>query len=77
MNFLVFRFRQIKKLPGWIFFLAAKILLGWRHLMRVELIDEEDTLAARKTPAIGLLWHNRLLFFRLCSADGTANIPWR
>jgi len=62
MNFLVFRFRQIKKLPGWIFFLAAKILLGCRHLMRVELIDEEGTLAARKTPAIGLLWHNRLLF---------------
>ena len=62
MNFLTYRFRQIKKLPGWIFFLAAKILLGWRHLMRVELIDEEQTLAARKTPAIGLLWHNRLLF---------------
>ena len=41
MNPLTYRFRQIKKLPGWIFFLAAKILLGLRHLMRVELIDEE------------------------------------
>ena len=63
MNFLTYRFRQIKKLPGWIFWLAAKIMFCIRHLMRTEIIDDCNTLQARNPPAIGLLWHNRLLFF--------------
>ena len=63
MNFLTYRFRQIKKLPGWIFWLAAKILVGIRHLMRTEIIDDSNMIQARNPPAIGLLWHNRLLFF--------------
>ena len=63
MNFLTHRFRQIKKLPGWIFWLAARILLGMRYLMRTEIIDEGQQIAARITPAIVILWHNRLLMF--------------
>ena len=61
MNFLTYRFRQIKKLPGWIFWLAAKILFGIRYLMRTEIIDDNNTLQAKELPAIGILWHNRLL----------------
>ena len=63
MNFLIYRFRQIKKLPGWIFWLAAKILLGLRYVMRTEIIDDSRTLQTKDPPAIGILWHNRLLFF--------------
>ena len=63
MNFLTYRFRQIKKLPGWIFWLAAKIMFCMRHLMRTEIIDDCNTIQAKNPPAIGLLWHNRLLFF--------------
>ncbi len=63
MNFLTYRFRQIKKLPGFIFWLAAKILLGLRYIMRTEIIDDSRTLQTKDPPAIGILWHNRLLFF--------------
>ena len=63
MNFLTYRFRQIKKLPGWIFWLAAKVLLGLRYVMRTEIIDDSRTLQTKDPPAIGILWHNRLLFF--------------
>ena len=63
MNFLTYRFRQVKKLPGWIFWLAAKILFGLRYVMRTEIIDDSRTLETKQLPAIGILWHNRLLFF--------------
>lgn len=63
MNFLTYRFRQIKKLPGWIFWLAAKLLFGMRYLMRTEIIDDSNSIQSKNPPAIGILWHNRLLFF--------------
>ncbi len=63
MNFFTYRFRQIKKLPGFIFWLAAKIMLGIRHMMRTEIIDDSRSMEKRDLAAIVLLWHNRLLFF--------------
>ena len=63
MNSLEYQFRQIKKLPDWIYWLPAKLLLGLRHVMRTEIIDEAGTIAAKNLLAITVLWHNRLLFF--------------
>ena len=63
MNFFTHQFRQVKKLPGWIFWLASKIMFGMRCLMRTEIIDDCHSLQTRKPPVIVTLWHNRLLFF--------------
>ncbi len=57
------RFRQIKKFPDWLFWLPAKILLLFRHIMRTEIIDDGGSIAGKNPPAITVLWHNRLLFF--------------
>ena len=57
------KFREIKKLPDWIYFFPAllvKVVL--RCFFRFELIDKHDAVNNARG-AIGLIWHNRLLFF--------------
>ena len=60
-------FRQIKKFPSWIFFLPAKILDLLSVIMRHEIIDPNKLLDEYDKPdghqVIGLVWHNRLLFY--------------
>ena len=60
-------FRQIKKFPSWIFFLPAKILDLLSVIMRHEIIDPNKLLDEYDKPdghqVIGVVWHNRLLFF--------------
>ena len=56
-------FRQIKKLPDWIYILPAALLkLLFRCAYRVT-YDDPDNLRFTTKTAIGLAWHNRLLFF--------------
>ena len=59
------KFRQIKKLPDWFYKPIVWILLLWRATLRKELIDEEQELSDPHPPAVGVAWHNRLLFLPL------------
>ncbi len=57
------KFRDTKKLPDWIFVLAAT----WLKLLRcccyrVRVVDP-DGLIARSQGMVAVTWHNRLLFF--------------
>lgn len=63
MESLKHKFRQIKKLPGWIYYFPAWLLwILYRCLYRHELIDPHNYVH-EGTGMIGVLWHNRLLFF--------------
>lgn len=57
------QFRQIKKLPDWIYWLPAKTLLLLRYIMRTEIVDPLNLMATQKPPVVTVTWHNRLLFF--------------
>ncbi len=59
------KFRQIKKLPDWVYKPVVWFLLLWRSTLRREIIDESGEVADPQPPAIGVTWHNRLLFFPL------------
>ncbi len=59
------KFRQIKKLPDWIYKPVVWFLLLWRTTLRKTYIDESGEMADPQPPAIGVCWHNRLLFFPL------------
>ena len=60
---LIEKFRQIRKLPDFLFFLPAKIIFLLRYVMRHEIVDPHKYIGAKKAPAVILIWHNRLLFF--------------
>jgi lysophospholipid acyltransferase (LPLAT)-like uncharacterized protein len=60
---LTYRFRQIKKLPGWLYAPPALMIKSLRHLMRTETIDPCDHMSLKTQPLITVTWHNRLLFF--------------
>ncbi len=59
------KFRQIKKLPDWFYKPLVWILLLWKATLRKEIIDEPGELSDPHPPAVGVAWHNRLLFFPL------------
>lgn len=56
------KFRQIKKLPDFVYWLPAKTLILMRHIMRTGIDDPYGQLKS-DPPAITVTWHNRLLFF--------------
>ena len=57
------RFRQIKKLPDWVFFIPAGFISLLKFFMRTEVLDPYDELTRKAPPAVTVTWHNRLLFF--------------
>lgn len=61
------RFRQVKKLPTWLFWLPCRILLGMRYVMRHDMIDRhgllEKYMKDDSLVAVTVTWHNRLLMF--------------
>lgn len=61
------RFRQIKKLPDWVWWLPSRILMCWRAAMRVKVIDPNGYIRHYCENAdeicVCATWHNRLLFF--------------
>lgn len=63
MGFLKKKFRNIKKYPRWIYFLPALVMKCIYHLAFKHEIDDPDGILDTDFPKIGLLWHNRLLFF--------------
>jgi len=63
MTSLKHRFRQIKKLPDWIYWLPARLLqLMFHTLYRFELIDPLN-LCRDPHRYICVTWHNRLMFY--------------
>lgn len=62
MSYLKKKFRSIKKLPTWLFWLPARLMqLLVRVAYRVRIEDPYDHLSSRG--AIALTWHNRLFTF--------------
>lgn len=59
------KFRDIKKLPDWCYWLPSHIILWWRKLSPTEIIDPNGLLEEyRHDPhrvCIVNIWHNRLL----------------
>ena len=59
------RFRRIRKLPNWCFWLPSHIILWWRKCMQFEIIDPNGLLEQyrRETDRVCIIniWHNRLL----------------
>ena len=56
------RFRQIKKLPTWIYFFPALLMRAvFKLCYRFELVDPHRICDDPKK-TIGMIWHNRLLF---------------
>jgi hypothetical protein len=62
MKILKHYFRQIKKLPGWIYFPAALLIKTVLKLMKKEIHDPLAGADAGKFPYVTVIWHNRLLF---------------
>lgn len=66
MSSLKHKFRQIKKLPLWIYWFPATLLkLSFKLLYRYELVDPHG-LASDPQKLVCITWHNRLLF--ICTA---------
>ena len=68
MGFLKQKFRNIKKYPRWIYFLPAMMLKCYYHLAFRHELDDPEGILKTDEPKIGLIWHNRLLFFP-CSME--------
>ena len=63
MGLLKKKFRDIKKFPRWIYFFPALVMkclykFAFRHK-----VDDPDNILETDYPKIGLIWHNRLIFF--------------
>jgi lysophospholipid acyltransferase (LPLAT)-like uncharacterized protein len=58
------KFRQVKKLPSWVYTPPAVMLRLLKKMMREEVSDPNNYINTLK-PAITVTWHNRLLFFPL------------
>ena len=56
------KFRQVKKLPDWIFLFPALFLKFYKLFMFCRIEDPQNLLAVGRTFAT-ITWHNRLLFF--------------
>ena len=66
MGSLKKKFRQVKKLPTWLFwFPAALMKIAFRLFYRFKLIDPHNFCADPES-IIGITWHNRLMF--ICPA---------
>jgi lysophospholipid acyltransferase (LPLAT)-like uncharacterized protein len=57
------RFRNIKKLPNFLFIIPVYTIRFAKLLMRTEVSDPHKCVDPEKFPFITVTWHNRLLFF--------------
>lgn len=61
-NTLKHKFRQIKKLPWWLYVPPALLLKTFKACMRIEMTDPYG-YGSPKKPIVSITWHNRLMFF--------------
>ena len=64
MGALKKKFRDIKKLPGWVYLFPELLVRCWLGMCRLR-IDDPHGQIENAVGAIPLLWHNRLIFFPL------------
>ena len=57
------KFRQIKKLPTWLFIPPVLLLRFMKLCMRTEIVDPNGCMDVKTYPYITITWHNRLMFF--------------
>ncbi len=57
------KFRQVKKLPGWIYIPPAMLIRFLKFCMRTKYIDPNNILKVKPYPRVAVVWHNRLLFY--------------
>lgn len=57
------KFRKIKRLPQWIFYLAAAVLKCFCFLFYRRRIVDPHNLITTTTGQVTVTWHNRLLYF--------------
>ncbi|MCQ2378103.1 MAG: lysophospholipid acyltransferase family protein [Victivallaceae bacterium] len=65
MNAFVHRFRQVKKLPIWIYYLPAGLMWLVFHLFFRFRLDDPNGYCADPHKVVCVTWHNRLLFLPL------------
>ncbi len=56
------KFRQIKKIPTWLFIPPVLLIRFMKFCMRTEMHDPNGCMNPETYPYISLTWHNRLLF---------------
>ena len=57
------KFRQIKKLPTWLFIPPVYFIKFMKFCMRTEIRDPNSCMNTETYPYITITWHNRLMFF--------------
>ncbi len=57
------KYRKIKKLPNWFYFVPAQLVRFIVLCMRPRFVDPSGAVDLDKLPYITVTWHNRLLFF--------------
>lgn len=63
MGFLKKKFRSVKKLPSWIYWLPARLMQLYAHTcFRVRIVDP-NRYSEEARGAVTVSWHNRLMFF--------------
>jgi lysophospholipid acyltransferase (LPLAT)-like uncharacterized protein len=62
MGFIKQKIRSKQKLPTWIFWFPAQLMRFLLLFYRIRVIDPND-YCNTATGMIGLMWHNRLMFF--------------
>jgi lysophospholipid acyltransferase (LPLAT)-like uncharacterized protein len=63
VKYLKKKFRNIRKLPTFLFFLPVSFIKLSKICMRTEVVDPHKYIDIGKFPYISVTWHNRLLFF--------------
>jgi lysophospholipid acyltransferase (LPLAT)-like uncharacterized protein len=63
LKYLKKKFRNIKKLPNFLFIIPVSAVKLSKLCMRTELVDPFKCIDPDKFPFITVTWHNRLLFF--------------
>ena len=63
LKYLKKKFRNIKKLPNFLFMIPVSAVKLAKICMRTEVIDPHRHVDPEKFPYISVTWHNRLLFF--------------
>ena len=63
MGYFKQKFRSVKKLPTWIYWLPARLMqLYVRTCFRIRVVDPNGYIENAKG-AVSVTWHNRLMFF--------------
>lgn len=69
MQYLKKKFKKIKKVPIWIYWFPATLLKLLYKFLFHHKVDDPAGLLETEYPKIGIIWHNRMLYFP-CAING-------